>query len=138
LGTRTSLRRSAGVYAGGPQMTRGPRAEGRAAGLEPRGRGLLAPRRRAALAGDHREEGIAIALELGGADTAQPAERLAVAGLEAGHLDQRAVVEDHVGRDALRLGELEPAPPQGLEQRFVLRLVEGGARLVRSRLGGPS
>src|SRR5206468_60702 len=51
--------------------------------------------------GDHREEGIAIALELGGADAAQAAERLAVARAEAGHLDQRAVVKDDIGRSAV-------------------------------------
>jgi len=45
------------------------------------------------------------------------------------------VVEDDGGRDALRLGELEPAAAQGLEQRLVGRLVERGARLAGGWLG---
>jgi hypothetical protein len=50
------------------------------------------------------EEGIAIALELGGADTEQAAEGVAVAGAEAGCLDQRAILKDYGGRSA------EPQP----------------------------
>ncbi len=79
----------------------------------------MRPLRRTA-ARDHFEEGRAVALELRGADARDPRHRVKVVRPPLGHLDQRAVGEDHVGRHPLRLGQRAPLRLQRRQQGRVL------------------
>jgi hypothetical protein len=53
-----------------------------------------------------------------------------------GHLAQHRIVEDDIGRHALRLGELAAHGAQRLEQRIADRFAPVPPRRRRSRLGG--
>ena len=72
-----------------------------------------------------------MALELGAADARDARELLARRGIARGDLDQRAVVEDDIGRDALRAREVAPPRLQRGEQVAIGlggRRRPGGAR----------
>src|SRR5262249_25365179 len=86
---------------------------------------------------DYRQEGLPVAAELGAADTGELGEGVEVAGPGGRHGEQGAVVEDHVGWDALGLRKHHALGAQGFEEGLVGRggsTVAGGGRGVS--LGG--
>src|SRR6187402_1932878 len=75
---------------------------------------------------DHRQEGVAVAIEFAGADTGQLAHAVGIAGFLADHFQQCAVMEDDVGRHALGAGEFQPAGLELVPEIVVGRAEHGG------------
>src|SRR5579863_5740772 len=73
------------------------------------------------MAGNHREEDFAIAIELAAADARNDAHRHEIARPPPHHLDQGRVMEDDVRRQPLLAREVEAAFAQRLPQSLIGR-----------------
>ena len=71
---------------------------------------------------DHAQEALAIGFELFRSDTGEPAQFAERAGARAGHLAQRRIVEDDIGRHLRFLGQFLAQRAQRLEQGIAHRV----------------